>query len=1271
MAQETTTTISDLTELDSDGGGSSSNERDLRKKSLRLRVDADFAGPKKRRKQTTPVRFSSSLMSDQQDESNEDYEVVEDEEEEEEEEEEGEIQRSVVERRQRREVVDDDDDDDDDDDNREGGGIEEGEVNVDSKLSSRSLNNHHHLHHYHHHHHHHHHPTIEDDNNLDNEIRCQYCDMFLENRETLNMHLDNEHGGGGAGRNHQTSAILQHRSPVIKLEPPSNLSESPVNLLSIKTFPSSWINQQQQQQQQNVQSQSEEPWPGPSNQLGMSNHHLQALSGFPSTLASYLPLSTFPLTDPTHIPRTSIAPAPVRIFNPEAYCDLCNKEFCNKYFLKTHKANKHGIYVDSPGPLNPNDSANNVQTQIYSIGGGGSAASAPAGYSSNVIKLEPPATPPMPSVACEICQKRFKNEESVRKHKQKMHNESIEQADHQSLPASQSEDDRETPRSSPSVGGGGGGGGSSGGGIETLFKQDFGIEQEDTTFMPAPRHLSPQSIQQARDSGFNADRLRRLGVINPDAFCEICCKEYCNKYFLRTHKFKRHGIMIQDNEKSSPSNPGAALTWHQVQTSPLNLIVAESGNGSESNDRTNDDYECKSCGIRFQTIGLYQTHCRKMHDNCEQQQQQLQQQQQQQQHSPKEEFDQDTTDQRTDSISEDLQKLQTMILQLNGLDQSVIGKVLQSCNICGKECESRSALRIHMATEHGTVTENPLSPGRDKSPSNINVTAFCTLCEKDYVNQEALKKHIIEEHQATLPNPLLQVPTTSSSSIINSTNNSNTPNSNNSQTQSEKKIASMTPTSSYCVICNKELCNKYFMKTHMQKMHGIQIENGAQIGGVICNICNKELCSKYFLRVHKHNSHGIVNENTSSSSSAKQESYDASSSEDAALKPEQLGDLSHRYFTYFTEVCPFCSRRFRSIKWLKAHLLNDHGKNGIDKWREMEQQQQQQQQQNQTSTSKSNNRSVPNSSKSTTPQVSNLKIPNGYELTQQNKITDLTGLGNQVLSNLFGSSSEDQQLKSYRCSYCNFSTTVLPFLFLHERSHVNTQENLENENTLQCPICSQRFHQPEQLHQHLLTKHQFSSLLTQFQTPPILQTPSIVDQDKLSINDPKESKLDETRDDNVNLIQINQPIQIQPEQQIKTPKVQEDNPVQVTPHGTFKCAQCGYATTNVNRIRRHVKKDHTAIGDPTDSVIAELSKTLKDIANRHKVPACYAMPQDANVNIEKTIMQPFLIDEQQDPALVNNDDSNSEKRFTPALVYLPVKSRISNALTASFTLTPA
>lgn len=37
------------------------------------------------------------------------------------------------------------------------------------------------------------------------------------------------------------------------------------------------------------------------------------------------------------------------IFHEDAYCNLCSREFCNKYFLKTHLANKHGIY-DSPPP---------------------------------------------------------------------------------------------------------------------------------------------------------------------------------------------------------------------------------------------------------------------------------------------------------------------------------------------------------------------------------------------------------------------------------------------------------------------------------------------------------------------------------------------------------------------------------------------------------------------------------------------------------------------------------------------------------------------------------------------------------------------------------------------------------------------------------------------------------------------------------------------------------------------------------------------------------
>lgn len=31
-----------------------------------------------------------------------------------------------------------------------------------------------------------------------------------------------------------------------------------------------------------------------------------------------------------------------------------------------------------------------------------------------------------------------------------------------------------------------------------------------------------------------------------------------------------------------------------------------------------------------------------------------------------------------------------------------------------------------------------------------------------------------------------------------------------------------------------------------------------------------------------------------------------------------------RYFSHYTEACPMCDRRFKSIKWLKTHMMNDH-----------------------------------------------------------------------------------------------------------------------------------------------------------------------------------------------------------------------------------------------------------------------------------------------------------------------------------------------------------
>ena len=45
--------------------------------------------------------------------------------------------------------------------------------------------------------------------------------------------------------------------------------------------------------------------------------------------------------------------------SPQAYCNLCERSFCNKYFLKTHLAKKHGeLNLVSPiSSIDPNQTS--------------------------------------------------------------------------------------------------------------------------------------------------------------------------------------------------------------------------------------------------------------------------------------------------------------------------------------------------------------------------------------------------------------------------------------------------------------------------------------------------------------------------------------------------------------------------------------------------------------------------------------------------------------------------------------------------------------------------------------------------------------------------------------------------------------------------------------------------------------------------------------------------------------------------------------------------
>jgi hypothetical protein len=1020
-------------------------------------------------------------------------------------------------------------------------------------------------------------------------------------------------------------------------------------------------NKQQQQQESNNKKSSDDSWLSlASLPFPFPPEAAAALSasGYLPQLPLLSSVGHFGSADGV-LPRGS---APLRIFNPEAYCDLCNKEFCNKYFLKTHKANKHGIY-EPMTPMSSNDMPSlnqltqmqqmsqvlqmqqqynqaqqnavdqqNKSQQIMSAINAGIPSQNPQQQQSNSSLAEQVmshtassivsnnsgnrssdgsvGSANIPNAFCDICFKKFSSPAALKKHRLKIHeigvvknpqqqqslssslpqmqpveltnksNSCNDDAQQQQSQQSKSDMKERNPFPMPFI-------------FPEGFREDFQVEQEDASFTPEPRKLSPASIQQARDANFSFDKLKRLGVVNPEAFCELCCKEYCNKYFLRTHKLKRHGVFIPMDDLKDES---ARALWPYMQTSPLNLIMsgdlkalqmyASKQKEFEQNHlqqlqqqqqqhlqneqnrmaQQNDDNE--SNGVIKIPSSPANSDCDEMmkteeksvniktngdEDDDDDENDENGRKSKAQDDDSKNDEPQ-LTPQESEAISVDLQKLQSMILQLNELNQNRS----IPCAICGKEMDNQYMLHAHMLAEHSNFTNNnsiKLSPRPSSVPSPMpNDFEVCKQCDKEFSNIFLLKQHLMEQHgmPPITPPPLREGFITPDRKVTNMLSQPSTP------TQVDRKQPSqmfqMTPTSSYCEICNKELCNKYFMKTHMQRMHGIEIENGAQIGGVVCNICNKELCSKYFLRVHKHNTHGIV-EDGSPQQRPGSESIDSDNGFQMDLKPGEVSDQSNRYFSHFTEVCPLCSRRFRSAKWLKAHLMGDHGKAGVDKLNEIE--------------TKLGPIKAPSPG---------LKIPNGgYNLASPELMikTSLGGLFSGENSMATSPSGSQNPMKGYQCSFCSFSTPILAILFIHERSHQasNSAMNLvQNKSESAVSLAKELTHSQE---------------LT-----PGISSPS------------------------------------------STPA---STPIPSTPQ-------------------------------ESNSGKTEMNNLMDNFPVMHSRPSV-GLPQESG----PLVMQSFLMEESMlSKSLVNGKTgTNDNYKFIPSMVILPVRERVSSPITVSFTLTPA
>ena len=661
-----------------------------------------------------------------------------------------------------------------------------------------------------------------------------------------------------------------------------------------------------------------------------------------------------------------------RIFHQDAYCELCDREFCNKYFLKTHKANKHGIYDNASSTSSSSPSlTNNVgppfaplprleelpamslpvslppklpkvpsptlslptTTSPASLVPSVTTPSKPVVTSSQGMMPTTPAKPaPDMEDYCEICQKHFCNKYYLKKHKHDVHGIVPENAPSlgnkrgrpstlgSSLSGSSSSSSssstacpplllpHNTPITSANLMNGAGAmpGLNSMGNFMFInpFAQPVLIQAQPSlqpNLQPLPAGLVPQplgglpqvphppttpdSIKTSLPSSTSptsvqlpTDPLRALGGQGQEVTCELCRKEFCNKYFLKLHKAHKHGIYYDDVTGMGPVllPPGLGAASESLslcgpepgETTPDGRDKSASRLTPEKKEILSDE-TCEICHKEFSNryslrVHLINAHNVKPHD-----------------------FDITSI---SSSISQEIMKVE----KLNGgqnLQGTMFGNMIAAkladrvmCDICNKEVCNKYFLKTHKIKVHG-IDPSQLDKERDdrqnvEKQNPLNLSASANMPKPEHIKPETVVR----------PND-------------------------------DELLKMGIDPEAYCEICKKEFCSKYFLKTHKLNIHGIKSEykaatpspatpekkpmttiaplitppgnlrqspvqgpilqipappllhnensdNSTESGKwkwkepvnatrVICDICSKELCNKYFLKTHLLNKHGI------------------------------------------------------------------------------------------------------------------------------------------------------------------------------------------------------------------------------------------------------------------------------------------------------------------------------------------------------------------------------------------------------------------------------
>lgn len=644
---------------------------------------------------------------------------------------------------------------------------------------------------------------------------------------------------------------------------------------------------------------------------------------------SYSPMSSaVSLTATLGKPTPSIPNDALRsigVLNAEAYCEQCRKEFCNKYFLKIHMANKHGVFSDDMIPPPYGKSMDALENSMLS----------PVKIPKEVkqepgSQISPPGTAGGDSYVtfCNLCNKEFSSKYSYKIHRMNVHGMLNECLQEPSLA-----DGPEIPMSK----------------IDSIAMSS----SEGLLKVAAEAQAQAQAQQAsagAKDNSATTIFGNMIAAKLADrVVCDICNKELCNKYFLKAHKLRIHGVDLSPQEKAaeaerenpydSPYSKSGLSTTPKSEAKDLSAITAEMITADilqRSQVRSNASKKLDLSNIAPNL--------------------------------PSEK-----------PSNEELVKL--------GIDPEAY------CEICKKEFCSKYFLRTHRLNIHGIRTEKSDPDTREKERSKQSKSSLFNQMNGfglgglgvlgglgglggfmggmhggpngifSFAGNGGLLGPQVPIGTGSLGGPGSLSPMMPELARHDQQNSMRSHNGGVSGGTGGSSAGSASSSSSGSGSKSKDGFQK----------HTWRWKEPVNSSRVACEICNKELCNKYFLRTHKLNKHGIIPSDKSPSMGSSPAPSDCETASNASSQPDQAisdrgnqtpvsqnskidsisphpsptldksfeksanqlkadllrlkneEELNNRYINnQYSEVCNLCDRRFKSSRWLKAHILKDH-----------------------------------------------------------------------------------------------------------------------------------------------------------------------------------------------------------------------------------------------------------------------------------------------------------------------------------------------------------